>query len=143
MRRLLVALAIALLPGCAARDPVRDLIDGVAEAADDRDAAALADLLADDFLGGDGSDKASVVATARQAFGAYRALDVSVEDLDVNRRGDSARATFRVTLMGAPREIGGVGDLVPKRATYDFDVSARSVDGSWKIATASWSEVAP
>ena len=143
MKRLAVLSVVLLLSACSSRDPVRELIDDVVDAAEDRDASALADLLADDFQGGDGSDKAAIVGTARQAFGAYRALDVSVEKLEVNRRGDSARATFRVKLTGTPREIGGLGDLVPRSAAYDFDVSARLNDGSWKIATASWAEVAP
>ena len=101
---------------------------------------ALAELLASDFTAGDGQDRAAAVTYAKQMLFAYRALDLSVSDVKINRRGDSARATFRLKLTGVPSNFGGIGDLVPRQACYEFEISARVESGDWKFVTASWKE---
>lgn len=143
-RRVLPLLALTvsclLLCACAQRDPVQQLIDDAVAAAEDRDGDALAELLASDFTAGDGSDRAAAVTYAKQMLFAYRALDLSLSDVQINRRGDSARATFRLKLTGVPSNFGGIGDLVPRQASYEFEISARVESGDWKFVTASWKE---
>ena len=137
--RLLPALVLLLLAtACAERDPVEALIESVVQAADDRDADNLDKLLAKDFTAGDGTDRESALRTARQMFAAYKALDLQMSGLEINRRGPAARAKFRLKLVGVGTDFAGLGDLVPKTATYDVDVTARDEDGDWKLVTASW-----
>jgi hypothetical protein len=144
LRRLLPLLLVfagASLAACVKRDPVETLIRDIVAEAEDRDAAGVGELLTADFTGGDGSDRESVLRTARQFLAAYRSLDADVSAIEINRRGSSARAKFRVKLTGVPTSFGGIGDLVPKQAAFDFDVTAREEDGDWKLASATWTEI--
>lgn len=139
--RFLLPLALLLAAAsCAKRDPVEGLIRDLVEAAGDRDADAVGELLTSDFTAGDGSDRESVLRTTRQIMAAYRSLDADVSAIEINRRGPSARAKFRVKITGVPTSFGGIGDLVPKQAAYDFDVAARDDDGTWKLSSATWTE---
>jgi hypothetical protein len=141
-RRLLLPLILLLvLPGCVSRDPVQALLEDLQEAAEERDGDAVGRLLAADFTAGDGSDREALTRTAKQYLAAYRALDVEFSEPEVNRRGPSARIKFRAKITGVGTSFGGMGDLVPKQATYDFDLTARETEDGWKVASASWSAV--
>ena len=127
-----------LLTGCAKKDPVAKLLQDVEAAAEDRDAGDLERLLADSFTGSDGADKAAVVTMARQYFLAWRALDIEIRDVEINRRGDSARASFRLIATGTPSNFGGLSDLLPRREVLDMDIGARQTPDGWKLTSATW-----
>ena len=148
MRRRLVPMVLLVLgllgllglSACGpSKDPVRALLDEAEEAAEDRDAQAVADLLAPDLAAG-GMDKAALAGTLRQYFAAYQALDVSLSDIKSVQRAGSARVTFTARLTGVPQTFGGVGDLVPKNAAYDFELVLREAPDGWLISQISWQE---
>lgn len=120
-------------------DPVRALLDDAVEAAQDRDANAVGELLADDVVAG-GMDRAALVGTLRQYLAAYQALDIAVSNVESIQRAGSARVTFRARLTGVPQTIGGIGDLVPSSAVYDFDLVLREGPDGWRISQISWQE---
>jgi hypothetical protein len=139
-RSLAAAAVVAVMAACSSGDPVRGAVDDLVEAAEDRDVDAIGELLAPEFRTADGADREGTLRTVGQYLAAYRALDLEVEDYEALRQGSSARAKFRVRLVGVPRQLGGFGDLVPKAATYDFDFGLVEKDGEWLLADASWSE---
>jgi hypothetical protein len=143
----LVALVLLVSAACSVGcggggDPVREAIDDVVKAAEDRDADDVAKRLAPGFHGADGTDRDAALRTVKQYLGAYRSLDVELSKWESVRQGSSARAKFRIRMTGVPRELGGLGDLVPRSATYDFDVGLAERDGAWQIVDASWNDAA-
>lgn len=145
MRRRIARLALCafMLPAAhcgPSEDPVVALIDDIVEAAGDRDAAAVSAHLAENLDAG-GQGKAEIADMLRRYFAAYQGLDVSYSDLQSVRKAGSARATFQVRMTGVPRSIGGLGDLVPRAATYEFSIVLREDDGEWLITQATYAAV--
>lgn len=131
------ALALA---GCGpSKDPVKVLLDEVVEAAQDRDADAVAAHLADDLSAGS-LGKVEMTRLLRQYLAGYKALDVSLSNVESLERAGSAKVKFRARLTGVPQTFGGLGDLVPSSATYDFDITLREAPGGWLISQMSWEE---
>ena len=136
----LVVLTALILTGCGpSKDPVKALLDDVVAAAEDRDAQAVAELLADDVEAG-GMDKSALSGTLRQYLAAYQALDVALSDVKSVQRAGSARVTFTARLTGVPKTFGSLGDLVPKNAAYDFELVLRETPAGWLISQISWQE---
>src|SRR5215208_2141866 len=106
-------LALCSVAGAAAcgrpRDPVLDLVDALRQAAEDRDAQAIADRLADDFKGSGGADKAEATATLRRYFAGYESVHLAVYDLTVRgRTDDEADVSFRAEFSGSARRALGL-----------------------------------
>lgn len=141
LRRALILLPLlAMTAACGApRDPVRALLDELVEAAEDRDADAIVELFTDDISAG-GQDKAGAERLVRQSLAAYRSLDVTLSGIESVRKAGSARVTLRAHLSGVPRDFGGLGDLVPRSATYDFSLTLREEPAGWRISQVEWSE---
>jgi len=141
-RPLVLSLVLALLAACASKDPVTQLLADLEDALEDQDGDAVAELLTDDFQGTDGTDKATVVGTLRRYLAAYQSLDVDLSKVETNRRADSARVKFNAKASGIPRELGGLGDMIPRSISYDIDLTLRNESGTWRISQATWSDVA-
>src|SRR5258708_21234579 len=69
-------------------DPVLALLEALRVGAEDRDAQAIADRLADDFKGNGSVDKAEATATLRRYFSAYESVHLAVYDVTVTGRTD-------------------------------------------------------
>ncbi|HUG52669.1 MAG TPA: hypothetical protein VMR21_03680 [Vicinamibacteria bacterium] len=144
---LLVAatLAGALAAGCSApSDPVLQVVEDVRAAAEERDAQAVVDRLAEDFRGEDGIDRAEALATLRRYFAAYESVDVTVYDVAVARRTENeAEVGCRVEFTGAARRIGGLDGFLPPAAVMRFDVRLVRRGPDWKVAAAEWTPIEP
>jgi hypothetical protein len=139
----LLLVLVACFVGCGGGgDPVREAIDDVVKAAGHRDADDVAKRLAPGFHAADGSDREAALRVVKQYLGAYRSLDVELSKWESVRQGSSARAKFRIRMTGVPIEFGGLGDLVPRSATYDFDVGLAERDGTWQLVDAGWKDAA-
>ena len=135
---LLAAAAI----GCGATgDPVRETLDCIVRGAHDRDASAVMRRLAPDFQAADGSGRAETETLLRRYFAAYTKLDVSLQDVVIERAENAARVRFRAVMSGQPAQIGGLAGLLPSSATYDFDVRMSRDGSGWTVAWASWTPV--
>ncbi len=134
----LLALGVAAACG-PATDPVRQTIDGLAEGAEGREAAAIVERLSPDFQAADGSGRADADATLRRYLGAYEKLGVRISELTIERASGAARARFRADLSGSPRKIGGLEGLLPQASAYRFDLRlVPAQDGRWLVTWASW-----
>ncbi len=132
--------ALLLAVACGApKDPVRASLDAMIEAANARDAGALFDRVATAFSAADGSNRDEARATVERYLAAYEILNVTVDDVRIERGdADAARVRFRARMSGQPRRIGGLEGLVPSEAAYDFDVRMVREGGEWKVAWAQW-----
>jgi ketosteroid isomerase-like protein len=127
-----------MLAGACSRTPpeqaVRDRIGAMQEAIDARDAGAVGDLLADDFVGNEGLDKRGARQLAAAMFLRYRDVSAKLGPATVELRGPrDAVARFGVLATG------GTGGLLPDSGqVYEVETGWRLVDGDWKLLSAEW-----
>ncbi|HET7127302.1 MAG TPA: nuclear transport factor 2 family protein [Lysobacter sp.] len=133
-------LAIFLLASACSHDSpeqaVRKQVEAMQSAIDARDAGAVDDLLADDFVGNEGLDKRGARQLAVAMFLRYRDVSAKLGPATVELRGGrDAVARFSVLATG------GSGGLLPDSGqVYEVETGWRLVDGEWKLLNASWKE---
>jgi hypothetical protein len=143
--RALLAVAVVSAGACrAARDPVLDLVDTLRQAAEERDAQAIADHLAEDFKGSGGADKAEGTAALRRYFAGYESVHLAVYDVQVQGRSESeAAVSFRAEFSGSARRGLGLEGFLPPSAVERFDLRLARRGTEWKVASAEWTAIEP
>lgn len=126
-----------LLTACSKDDPeqaVRAQVEAMQAAIDARDASAVQDLLAQDFIGNDGMDRRAIKQLAAAVFLQHREVAAKLGPVSVELRGESdAVARFSVLATG------GSGGFLPESGqVYQVDTGWRLVDGEWMLLNASW-----
>jgi len=131
-----LAILFVLSAGCARTPPEEALRAQVAafeEAIDARDAGALRDFLADDFIGPGGMDDAGARRLAQGVFLRYRNVGTQLGPLDVQVHGDRARVRFDAIVTG------GANAMLPQSGqVYDVRTAWRLEDGGWRLLSAEW-----
>ena len=136
MRRA-VPLVLLLLLTCKQKDPIADTVRRIAEAAEERDAAAVVENLAANYADANGGRRDAEDFLRRYFFG-YRSINVSIRNLQVFRNGNLGQARFVADFAGVPKEIGGLDQVLPSSARYRFEVWLAEENGTWKITQAQW-----
>lgn len=123
---------------------MRQTLDEIVAAAENRDARAIVERLAPDLQVADGTGRADAEATLRRYLAAYERLDVRVSDLTIERATGAARVRFRADLSGSPRKAGGLDRFLPRSSSYRFDLRLEPAaeDGRWLVTWAGWEQVA-
>lgn len=113
---------------------MRKQVEAMQSAIDARDARAVDDLLADDFVGNDGLDKRGTRQLAVGMFLRYRDVSAKIGPATVELRGErDAVARFSVLATG------GSGGLLPDSGqVYQVETGWRLIDGEWKLLSAEW-----
>ena len=140
LQRILHALApvlLLVLAACGRDAPeqaVRSQVEAMQLAIDERDAGAIDELLADDFIGNEGMDRRGAKQLAVAVFLRHRDVGAKVGPVSVELRGETdALARFSVLATG------GSGGLLPDSGQlYQVETGWRLVDGEWKLLSASW-----
>ncbi|WP_407351648.1 nuclear transport factor 2 family protein [Luteimonas sp. R10] len=132
--------AVALGPaGCARTPPeqaLREAVDELAAAIESRDAGALQQRLADDFIGPQGMDRAAARRLATLHFMRHSAVGVTLGPREVTLHGE--RATVRLS-AGL---TAGSGRLLPDAArAYQVETGWRLADGDWRMTSIRWTPV--
>ena len=125
------------MAACSRTSPeqaIRKQVEAMQSAIDARDAGAVNDLLADDFVGNEGLDKRGARQLAVGMFLRYRDVSAKLGPATVELRGKrDAVARFSVLATG------GSGGLLPDSGqVYEVETGWRLVDGKWKLLNASW-----
>lgn len=128
---------LLVLAGCSRNDPeqaVRAQLDVLQQAIDSRDASAVSDLLAEDFVGNDGLDRRGARQLAVGIFLRHRQVGARLGPVTVEQRGErDAIARFSVLATG------GSGGLLPEQGqVYRVETGWHLIDGEWKLRNASW-----
>jgi hypothetical protein len=133
------AVLLALL-ACSRKpaDPVRDLVDELAEAAEDRDADRVLARLSDTFQGQGQLAKADVAASLRRYFAAYESIDLELYDVQTEPAEGLTRVRMRVGFSGKAQKAFGLDGLLPPSAVYAFDLDTRDEGDTWRVTRASW-----
>ncbi|RZA18779.1 MAG: nuclear transport factor 2 family protein [Lysobacteraceae bacterium] len=134
--RFVVAVALFAV-GCARTPPeqaVRQQVEAMQAAIHARDAGAIEDLLAGDFIGNDGIDRRGARQLAAAIFLRHRSVGANLGAVSVELRGQAdAMAKFSVLATG------GSGGVLPESGQlYRVETGWRLVDGEWKMLNARW-----
>ena len=133
----LVCLLMTAVSGCSRTPPeqaVRQQLVALQSAIDARDAGAVHDLLADDFIGNGGMDQRGARQMAAAVFLRHRDVSARLGPLTVEIRSKTeAIATFNVLATGSD---GGV--LPTNGQIFDFETGWRLIDGKWRLLNARW-----
>lgn len=139
-RAVLALLALLLsggIAGCSRTPPedaLRATIATMEAAAEARDADALDDALAEDFVGPGGMDRDGFRRTAALLWLRSREIGVTIGPLDVEVAVDGEHA--RVGFTAATR--GSEGLLPSSANVYAVDTAWRLEDGEWRLISAEW-----
>jgi SnoaL-like protein len=128
---------------CRRPDPVRELLDSLEQAAEDRDADALRARLSDDFQGPEGSGRTEAYGMARRYLAAYESVRLEIYDVTVTRGESGADVHLRADFTGTARRLPGLASVLPPSASYVFDLHVVPVGSAWKVARAQWEEARP
>lgn len=140
MSRGVIALLLLLLM-CSEKNPIAEAIGGIADAAEERDGSAVMQHLSIRYTDASGG-RPEVERRLRQYFAGYRAVNIAVSELETRRQGSSGLASFRVDFTGVPRQIGGLDQILPRAASYRFELALDEEKGTWRVTTARWTEEA-
>jgi hypothetical protein len=132
--------ALALGGGCGRgpADPVRALVDELADAAEDRDADRVLARLSETFRAHEALARADVAASLRRYFAAYESIDLELFDVEVQRSDAAAQVATRVGFTGRASRAFGLGAVLPPSALYRFDLEVRDEGGTWRVTRARW-----
>jgi hypothetical protein len=128
-------MAAMLLAGCARPAPeekLRTTIGDLQAAIEQRDGSALQEVIADDFIGAGGLDRAGARRMAQAMFLRYRDVGLSLGPLDIDLREQHATVRFTAALTG------GAGLLPDSGQIYDVETGWRLDRGEWQLVNAAW-----
>lgn len=132
-----VACVVLAVAACSKSDPeqaLRAQFAGLQSAIEAKDASALQQFLADDFIGNDGMDRRQARAMATMLMTRYQSLGVTIGPLDVKMQ-PPANAQVAFTAM----MTGGTGNPLPERIqAYQVETAWREVGGEWVMYHAKW-----
>lgn len=126
---------ILLLAGCARTPPeerLRETLNGLQAAIEERNVSALDEMLAEDFIGPGGLDRSGARRMAQAMFLRYRDVGVGLGPLDVQVHAQHAKVSFTAALTG------GAGMLPDSGQMYDVETGWRLEDGEWQLVNANW-----
>ncbi len=128
---------IAALTACSKSPPeqaVRQQLKALQSAIDTRDAGAMHDLLAGDFIGNHGMDRRSARQLALAVFLRHRAVGARLGPVTVETRSET-EATAKFSLLAT----GGDGGLLPRSGqVFDVETGWQLEDGKWRLLNARW-----
>ena len=135
------AIVLALLGGCGAPPPEQALRASMREleaAIESREPGSVAGVLADDFAGPGGMDRAAARRLAQLAFLRNREVVVAIGPLDIDLQGngdDAMHASVRFTAA----LTGGTGGWLPERGSvYRVETGWRRDGDAWEMTSARW-----
>jgi hypothetical protein len=131
-----IALMCCVLVACSRTPPeqaLRRSIDAMRLAVESRDASALADGVAQDFIGPEGMDRTAVRRLAQVVFLRNRSVGATVGPLDIAMREGGATVKFTAALTGS------TGGLLPQSGqVYDVRTDWRQNGDEWELVAAEW-----
>lgn len=132
----MLALVLAAgLSGCSRTPPedaLRQAIAGLEDATEKRDAAALRDGLAEDFVGPEGMDRMGLARMAQGVFLRHQGINANLGPLEMDVRGEHATVRFTAAVTG------GEGLLPDSGQVYEVDTDWRLEGGEWRLVRANW-----
>ena len=138
LRMLALACALITTMSACSRVPaeqaVRKQLEVLQSAIDARDAGAVHELLADDFVGNHGMDRRQARQLAVAVFLQHREIGARLGPVTVEMRGET-EATAKFSVLAT----GGKGGLLPETGqVFEVETGWRQIDGEWRLLNAHW-----
>lgn len=138
LRELALAWLVLVATTACSRAPpeqaVRQQLEDLQTAIDARDAGAVHDLLADEFIGNGGMDSRGARQLAVAIFLRHRDVGARLGPVTVEIRSE-AEAVASFSLLAT----GGDGGLLPGNGqVFDVETGWRLEDGQWRLLNARW-----
>lgn len=139
---LFFTLFLFALQGCDSEpqtpeERIRRLISVAEDGAEQRDAGALLDLLADDYRDRRGNDKDKLATLLRLYFFRNQSIHLltKIENIEFPYQ-DFARARVIVAMAGQP--IANTPAALPRASIYRFDLELTLQGGEWRVTGVEW-----
>jgi len=130
-------LLLLLLSACSRSPPeqvLREQVQQMEQAIEQREPALLLDRLASDFHGNGGMDGRAVERLLRAQLLLNQRIEVVTGPLDVRIDGHNAQVDFTVVLAG------GNGRLFENGRVHQLSTHWREEGGSWQVYRAQWGD---
>jgi hypothetical protein len=137
MARLFCVVAVLALVACL-RNPseqaLRDTLDALQTAGEERDVSDFMAHVAEDFVGNSSEyDRVGLERLLRMVSLRHQSIRVVKSGIEIEIHGD--RAVVRMRILVA----GGSGGLIPESGQlFETESAWRFVDGEWMLGSASW-----
>lgn len=122
--------------GACSRPPpehrLREAMGSLQAAIEQRDAAALAVHLAEDFVGPDGLDRDGARRMALVMLRRHRSVGMTLGPPDIELNDGHATVRFTAVLTGGP------GGLPETAGVQDVSTGWRDEGGQWRLTSAQW-----
>ena len=126
-------LALSACSRPAPEQALRDTIAQMQSAIEARDASALDEHIAEDFIGPEGMDRKDARRLAQVVFLRNRDIGATLGPLQMRVEGEHATVRFSVALTG------GSGTLLPDSAqVYEVSTGWRMRGEEWELVSADW-----
>jgi hypothetical protein len=143
LRQLVLALAL-VLPACSSppespEAQIRALIARAEKAAEEKDIASLKEMISDDYTGGEGENKQTIVRIVSYHLLRSKSIHLLTQIANIDLQ-DTRHADVRVFLAMAGRAIAGFDQVSRLRADLyriDFSLIAEQPK-DWKVTSAEW-----
>jgi ketosteroid isomerase-like protein len=136
VRSIALGACLLTLAACSRPAPEQALRDTIAQmqsAMEARDADAMDEHVAEDFIGPDGMDRKDARRMAQLVFLRNRDIGATLGPLQVSMQGEHATVRFSAALTG------GSGALLPDSAqVYEVTTGWRMRDDEWELVSAEW-----
>ncbi len=128
---------LAFAAACSRTTPeerLRETVSALQEAIDARDASAISELVAADFVGNEGLDREGARRLAAAVFLRHREIGAVLGPVDVSLSGDThASVDFTAMVTG-----GGGGWMPESGQVYRVRSGWRVEEGEWRLTSAEW-----
>lgn len=128
---------VCALAACA-RDPseqaLRDTLDALQAAGEERDVSDFMGHVAEDFVGNRSDyDRAGLERLMRMVALRHQRIGVVKSGIEIEMHGERAVVQMRILVTG------GSGGLIPESGQlFDTESAWRFVDGEWMLGSATW-----
>ena len=141
--RNLALAAVLALAGCGTtgtpEDEIRALVDAAELAAEERDAADLRDLVADDYRDPGGRTAGDIRGILHGYLVAHQSIRLITRIDSIELEGTEL-ARLRVTVGMLGREAGSDSNWDLAGDVYRFDLRLAREDGEWRVIRAGWQD---
>lgn len=131
----IIAIAIALA-ACTRPPPeqkLREALTSLQASVESRDASAVEEWLAADFVGPEGLDRQGARRLAQLMFLRHRDIGAQLGPPQITLQENHATVQFTVALTG------GAGGVLPDEASvHDVRTAWRTEGGDWRLISAEW-----
>lgn len=125
------------LAACArdsSEQALRDTLDALQTAGEERDVSDFMAHVAEDFVGNNGEyDRVGLDRLLRMVSLRHQSIRVVKSGIEIEMHGDRAVVRMRILVTG------GSGGLIPESGQlFDTESAWRFVDGDWMLGSAAW-----